>query len=851
VRRIKPALDNLGQAMRSDPPDPRTASGPVEFVERLRELRLWAGQPPLRRLRQLGGTTVDASGVEIDALPVSTTSYVLRGDRLPRMEFVRAYVAACLRARQCGGPEFADYVERWHEGWLRLQHQEAPPARTETPRQLPPDVAGFTGRAGELAELHKLVAQAREPGQPALAVIHGAGGVGKSTLAVHAAHQLAAHFPDGQLYADLHGATVGLDPLSPLEVLNRFLRALGTRDSQIPDQLDEAAAAFRTAAADRRLLFLLDNATDERQVRSLLPAASGCWVLVTSRQALVGLDAASHLHLAVLPEQEAVSLLGRVVGQERVTSEPAAAAELTLRCGYLPLALRIAGARLAARPGWPVAALAERLADQRRRLDELQVADTGVRASIDVSFRQLHDSTDPADREAARAFGLLGIWDGPDLALPVASRLLDRPEPDTERSLERLVVAALLETRAADRYRLHDLLRLYAREHANRTYPAFERVAALRRALRFYTATSWRTLALLRPGDRRHDRGDDRWRAGGRQFADVAEALAWLEIERPNLLAAADQAGAIDELAPAAVQIAQALFGFFNVSRRWHDLAEVNQIALRVAHDVGDSMAEARAYNDLGVANQFRGRFDEALRCHRRSLAIRREHGDDEEAGSLENLGTIHRTLGQHDEATACLRRSLAIRRAAGDRHGEASCLTGLGVLSRLLDRYDEATGFLRESLSIAEELSDLEGQANNLNSLGTVYLHLGRHRDALDCLWRSVRLCEALGHRYGVAAALDTIGTIEHMRGRYAEAFDCYRQSLAGMQDLGSRPEEAEVLRNAGVALHALGRFDEARGHWEKALAISEELGLPTEELRGMVADGWVPATPSDPHPA
>ena len=280
------------------------------------------------------------------------------------------------------------------------------------PRQLPPDVASFTGREPELVQLDRALAAAGRDGPVVISAIEGTGGIGKSALAVHAAHRLAGRFPDGQLYVDLHGATAGLQPLAPLEVLGRFLRTLGAEPAAVPADLEEASAAFRSRVAGRRLLVVLDNAVDAAQVRPLLPAAAGCGVLVTSRQLLASLDGATHLHLDILPAGDATQLLGRVAGEQRVAAEPQAAAEVARLCGYLPLALRIAGARLAARPGWPLAALAERLADAQRRLDELEVAEAGVRASYDVSYRQLQASSEALDRAAAEAFGLLGVLDG-------------------------------------------------------------------------------------------------------------------------------------------------------------------------------------------------------------------------------------------------------------------------------------------------------------------------------------------------------------------------------------------------------------------------------------------------------
>jgi DNA-binding SARP family transcriptional activator len=368
------------------------------------------------------------------------------------------------------------------------------------PRQLPPAVAGFAGRDAELGWAQQVLGAAGGQGRVAIGAIQGIGGVGKSALAIHAAHGLAERFPDGQLYVDLHGATAGVAPLKPLEVLGRFLRTLGVDPAAIPGDPEEAGAVFRSRVADRRLLLVLDNAADAAQVRPLLPASPGCGVLVTSRRALMSLDGASHVHLDVLAPDEALELLGRLAGKDRVAAEPEAAMEVVGCCGCLPLALRVAGARLAARPTWPIAVLAGRLGDEQRRLDELEYADAGVRTSFQVSYRQLCASHDPVDRAAAQALGLLGVLDGAEVGMPVVARLLEVPEVAAEQVLERLVDAHLLQTPSPGRYRLHDLLRLYVRELACQQHGERVRAAALTRhparpgAVRTTSADEIRTL---------------------------------------------------------------------------------------------------------------------------------------------------------------------------------------------------------------------------------------------------------------------------------------------------------------------------------------------------------------------
>jgi DNA-binding SARP family transcriptional activator len=332
------------------------------------------------------------------------------------------------------------------------------------PRQLPADIVRFPGRVRELTWILDWFTASGEQGPTPVVSIYGAAGVGKSTLAIHAAHQLISRYPDGQLYLDLRGDSVGAAPLSPADALARLLRTLGIARPYAALQVDEAAALFRSLMAGRRLLLVLDNAATATQVRPLLPSGNGCGTLVTSRQPLAGLGDVCQVRVGALPVDEAVALLGQWVGADRVAAEPEAAAAIAQWCEYLPLALRMAGARLVARPGWPLAELRDRLADEHRRLDNLEFDGVGLRSSMAGSYQRLSGSTDLAERATAEAFKLLGASGEPELNRSAAAALLARSEAYAERMLERLVDAQLLETSVPGTYRMGDLLRLYARE---------------------------------------------------------------------------------------------------------------------------------------------------------------------------------------------------------------------------------------------------------------------------------------------------------------------------------------------------------------------------------------------------
>ncbi|GAB3409187.1 AfsR/SARP family transcriptional regulator [Flindersiella endophytica] len=679
-------------------------------------------------------------------------------------------------------------------------------SRAPRPAELPPAAATFTGRDAELDAVRKQLgadrpeAAAKIAGPIVISAVDGCGGVGKSTLAIRAAHDVSPRFPDGQLYVDLQGSTPGMDPLQPLEVLGRFLRSLGVEDGRVPADVAEAAARFRSLLADRRILVVLDNARESAQVRPLLPGWAGCGVLVTSRRMLAGLDGASHLHLDLLTPEESIELLARLIGAERVAAEAAAAAEVVRLCGRLPLALRIAGARLAVRPGWSLERFAARLASAQSGLGELEADGLGVRACIAVSWEEAAGSQDPIDQVATRAFTLLGSWDGPDISLPAVAALLDLPELDAEDGLERLVDARLLDSPAPGRYRMHDLTRRYARELAEQRLPEAGRMAALRRLLRFYASTCWQTVPLLRTGDRPALRIDPDWSGTGLELPSIDSALSWLESERRCLLAAVELAGAIPEFNAGAVQLCEAMFAFFSVRRGYLADWEWTAVTARsVAAQLGDERGEANALNDLGCIRRHQNRDDEGQAFLEEALAIQRRLGNPYgQTACLGNLATLHSGLGRYDEAEACLTEALAIDRAAGNRGSEGFDLANLGILHGRQGRLAQAVDHLSESLACFREIDDRYGQAHSLNNLGFAHGLLGQLDEALTCL----------------------------------------EESRAFARELGNTQLEAENLRDIGVLLQRSHRLDEARAHWREALALFEQLGSGAEidEVRALL---------------
>ncbi|MEG3635540.1 AfsR/SARP family transcriptional regulator [Micromonospora palythoicola] len=387
-------------------------------------------------------------------------------------EALQYYVDTRAQVVEQFGAEPGPELRNLHVAILRGELDEPYPGNVgpvttpirHVPRQLPADIARFSGRHDDLAPLMNWLRPASTTDSAPVVSIYGTAGVGKSTLAIHAAHKLTSRYPDGQLYIALRGTSVDAEPLTPVDALARLLRTLGVSMSCDQEQVDEAAALFRSVVAGRRLLLVLDNAVDAAQVRPLLPSGAGCATLVTSRQPLAGLSDVRQLRVGPLTVPDAIALLSHWVGAERVAAEPEAATAIAEWCECLPLALRIVGARLVARPGWPLAELRDRLADERRRLDNLEFDGVGLRASMAGSYDRLSGSPDRSERAIAEAFKLLGTSPMTELSRSTAARVLARSEAHTERILERLVDAQLLETSTPGSYRMGELLRLYARE---------------------------------------------------------------------------------------------------------------------------------------------------------------------------------------------------------------------------------------------------------------------------------------------------------------------------------------------------------------------------------------------------
>ncbi|MFE0147624.1 BTAD domain-containing putative transcriptional regulator [Nonomuraea sp. NPDC059007] len=648
--------------------------------------------------------------------------------------------------------------------------------RDPVPRQLPRALIGFVGRAGELARLTTLLA---EQGHP-LVAISGPPGIGKSALALKLAHAVKDRFPDGQLFVNLHGRTPGVPPLTPLEVLGRFLRALGVPGSAVPVDQDEAAAEWRSRMGGRRVLVVLDDAAGLGHVRPLLSAPLGAALIVTSRETLAAGDDCAQVRLEGLLPAEATAMLATLAGADRVAADPAQAERLARLCDGLPLALRISGARLADHPGWSVADLVTRLGDERRRLHELQIGDFAVRSALTSSWRALHDSPHPRDRAAARLLSLLGELHFPEITVAFSAALLGSGTAEAAAALCRLADAHLVERGRADRFHLHDLVRLFAAELRPEGAQA-----AVARALAFCVASARHASVLVDP--HRLQPVIPPVAAEPAALDTPRQGQDWLTAESANLVSAAKQAmsGQDEEIARLGVALTFSFMWFQSMAYHTIDMLECNELALAVTRRLDEPALAQQAHAHVAEALWMADRLGESAGHHEAALELARRLGDRfGELRALGNLANLNLISERHGQTLAFARAQLVIARDLGIRVGirYAQLMIGSALLG--LGRPEEAAEPLAEVMAGAVSDGDAlqEGLAHLI--MGETCLALGRPERSLSRFDRAAALIGSVSNR---------IGELRHMVGR-----------TRALRELG-RLEEAEELAERAAALAAV----------------------------------------------
>jgi DNA-binding SARP family transcriptional activator len=710
-----------------------------------------------------------------------------------------------------------------------------PPPRRRAPGLLPADIADFTGRAGQVEQIGRHLTDWGQGRRAAPGVvITGPGGAGKTSLAVHAAHDVAGHFPDGQLFADLHAGTG--HPVSSMRILERFLRALGVPGPQIPDSLDERAEIYRDLLADRKALVVLDDAAGESQVLPLLPGTPAAAVLITSRQRLGGLPGATHLEVGVLDAETSLDLLGRIAGRDRVIAQRGAAAVVAGQCGHLPLALRIAGARLAERPHWDIQQLADRLADETRRLDELRHGDLAVRASITLTY-------DAASEHARRLLRRLALAEAPAFASWVAGALLDQPPHAAEDVLDELVSARLVETTGTgsgvhSQYRLHDLVRVHARERLTADEPPAERQAALERMLGALLYLAWQA------ENRIHSYSDTRMRSDARLWplpgplADQLLAggpLAWMERERASLVSGVRQAARAG-FTDLCWNLAFAAASMFEIRGYHDDWREAHEIALDAARRADDLRGQATILYALGSLRLRTGPVDLAREELTAAVRLFQDTGDEQGMAIVTTqLAHLDRRSGRLDDAARRGEQALATLQTTGDLVDRVYALQALAEVKFELHEIDASMELLAEALQLAQTARNTRSEVNILNRLSEAYLLAGDAARAAHTLERALaKACDA-GFADGEVVARLNLGVANARLGNFGQARSGLRRALELARILGQRLTEARTLRGLGELALASGDPQQAVGLAGQAAGASRELRAAPDEIRAL----------------
>ncbi|MCX5425067.1 AfsR/SARP family transcriptional regulator [Streptomyces sp. NBC_00078] len=737
------------------------------------------------------------------------------------------------------GPRSASDRPAGHPRAREGASRSAPVLRPRpAPSHLPPDIADFVGRREQIDWAGSLLGGVDDAGRtaPPIGVISGRSGTGKTALAVHVGHRTAELFPDGRLFVDLRAADT--TPLEPADALARLLRAMGAEPETLPTSVEELTGLYRTHIGHRRILLILDNAAGEAHVRPLLPPGPGSAVLVTSRRRLVALEGAAHLDLAVPDPAEALELLRRVAGRDRTGADPERAAEIVSLCGRLPLAVRIAGARLAARPHWVPGRLADRLRDERRRLNELRAGDLELRTSLELGYADL-------DTQERRALRRLALLDLPDFAAWIAAPLLDIGTEEAEEAVERLVDCHFIDVIGVDdtgrsRYRIHDLAREHARERCLSEESAEERTTAVLRLVECWLGLAKQAAArgpggaaryfpepaAVRPLDALDPQAEDEL---------LERPAAWFAAEQACLLAAVEYCAdhgmdrAARDLAGALIASSAALYNQFDAWSRSH------AAAIAAMRRSGDGEGEAWLLTGLGQLRYEQDRFEESYAYFADALRLFEACGDVPwGAGlALAGMGTARREQARYAEASELLAAALERYGESADRGARARVLYGIGYVHREQGRGAQALDALSGALELYRAAGDRHGEGLTLRSLAVCHRAEGALGQAERLLHEALRIFTGLHDTFGIMYTEQSLAKTELRQGRPDVSLVRLGRCLAVARERQDRFGEALVLRTLGEWHLAAGDPGAAREPLEQALAMWEALRLPLWRAR------------------
>jgi DNA-binding SARP family transcriptional activator/tetratricopeptide (TPR) repeat protein len=750
------------------------------------------------------------------------------GEALARYEIIRARLADELGTDP--GPELRAIYTDLLTGSVRFRPIETASSAVvatmpSAPTELPPIPNEFTGRAKELAAFER----PQRDEAAAVTLICGLPGAGKTALALGAAHRIADRFPDGQLFVDLRGYTHGAAPMEPAEALERILRSLGVGGDAIPPDPAQRAALLRSRTANRRFLLLLDNAAAEDQVAPLVLGAPGCHTLITSRRRLTALDQLHTVLLDGLPTSEAVALLRNAAGTGRLASTPAAdLRDVVGMCGHLPLALRIAAGRLRSHPELTAAELAERLREHITRLGELDAGPRSVAAGLDLSYQQL-----PNDQR--QAYRSLGLHPGTDIDVGALAALVNAETAEARRLLDELLEANLIQELTSGRYRQHDLVRLHAAAMAARQDDDVQRRAASDRLLTYYVRTASSAVDAAYPDER--ERRPKVVPCGS--FRQPQTAIAWLDAELPNLLAAARQGtrgGRPQDL----VDLSGVLSGYLQVRSRNGDAEALHSIALDTARITGDRAGRLRALLGLGGAYRRQDRVTDAIKAYTEARRLAQEKGDAAaEVDVLTNLGHLSRRSRHLTDSLNHYSQALDLARVAHHDVGEVDALIGLGRVRLLERRYADAVATFASAEQLSRAIGYRGGALRAAAGLGDGYRCLDQHRLAAAHFGQVLTAAREFGDRNWEMESLHGLGRIHYALGRPKEAVDYHRLALRLATELAQPGDQARALDGLAEGYLARGDIATARRRWREALDIFDRFGLTsTDEGQVTVAE-------------